>query len=82
MITPEGIQRILDYYIFRHNFGKFHEYQELLQTSYEEFIIILTEIPNKRKMTGHHHSFKSEFQKLDMWYGNYQRVWNEFFAII
>ena len=64
MITPEGIQRILDYHIFRHNFGKFHEYQEVLQTSYEEFIIILTEIPNKRKMTGHHHSFKSEFRKL------------------
>ena len=82
MMTSEGAQRILDYRVFRHNFGKFPEHIEVMQTKYEEFKIILTEIPNKRVMAGHHHCFKSEFRKLDKWFGNYQQLWNQYFAIV
>ena len=81
MMTPEGAQRVLDYRVFRHNFGKFPEYKKLLQTKYENFKIILTEIPDGRVMGGHHHYFKSEFRKLDKWYGNYQQLWNKYFSI-
>lgn len=69
-----------DYRVFRHNFGKFPEYKELLQNKYDEFKIIITEIPDGRVMGGHHHHFKSEFRKLDKWYGNYQQLWDEYFA--
>ena len=65
MMTPEGAQRVLDYRVFRHNFGKFPEHIGVIQTKYEEFKIILTEIPDGRVMGGHHHYFKSEFRKLD-----------------
>ena len=82
MMTPEGAQRVLDYRVFRHNFGKFPEYKELLQTKYEEFKIILKEIPNWRVMISHGQYFKSEFKKLDKWYGNYQQLWNQYFAIV
>jgi len=81
MMTPEGAQRVLDYRVFRHNFGKFPEYKELLQTKYDEFKIILTEIPDGRVMGGHHHHFKSEFRKFDKWYGNYRQLWDDYFAI-
>ena len=81
MMTPKGAQRILDYRVFRHNFGKFPEYKELLQNKYDEFKILITEIPNGRVMGGHHHHYKSEFRKLDKWYGNYQQLWEEYFAL-
>ena len=74
MMTPEGAQRVLDYRVFRHNFGKFPEYKALLQNKYEKFKIILTEIPDGRVMGGHYHYFKSEFRKLDKWYGNCQQL--------
>ena len=82
MMTPEGAQRVLDYRVFRHNFGKFPEHIGVMQTKYEEFRIILTELPNFLLMAGHGHYFKSEFKKLDKWYGNYQQLWNEYFAIL
>jgi len=82
MMTPKGAQRVLDYRVFRHNFGKFPEYKDILQTRYEEFKIILTEIPDGRVMAGHHHYFKSEFRKLDKWFGKYQQLWTVYFAIL
>jgi hypothetical protein len=82
MMTPEGAQRVLDYRVFRHNFGKFPAYIGMMQTKYEEFRLILTELPNYRLMIGDGHYFKSEFKKLDKWYGNYQQLWEEYFAIL
>ena len=81
-MTPEGAQRILDYRVFRHNFGRFPVYKTILQTKYKEYRIILTEIPNPRRMIGHGKYFKSQFKKLDEWYGNYQRLWDQYFAVI
>jgi len=82
MITREGAQRVLDYRVFIHNFGKFPEHIGVMQTKYEEFKIILTELSNFRLMTGHRYYFKSEFKKFDKWYGNYQQLWSENFAIL
>ena len=82
MMTVDGAQRVLDYRVFRHNFSKFPEYKTMLQAKYEEFRILLTEIPNARKIAGHGLYFKSEFRKLDKWYGNYQQLWSEYFAIL
>ena len=62
MMTPEGAQRVLDYRVFKHNFGKFPEHISVMQTKYKEFRIILTELPNFRVMAGHGHYFKSEFK--------------------
>lgn len=76
MMTPEEAQRVLDYRVFRHNFGKYPEYREELQTRYKEFRIILTELPNWRLMAGHGHYLKSEFKKLDEWIGNYQQLFH------
>lgn len=61
MMTPEGAQRILDYRVFNHNFGKFSEHIGMMQAKYKEFRIILTELSNWRLMAGHGHYFKSEF---------------------
>ena len=65
MMTPEGAQRILDYRVFRHNFGRFPEHKILLQTRYEEFKIILSELPDKRVMGAQHRYFQAEFKKLE-----------------
>jgi hypothetical protein len=82
MMTPEGAQRILDYRVFRHNYGKFPEHIDMMQAKYEEYRLIMTELPNPRLMAGHGRYFKSEFKKLDKWFGNYQQLWNQYFAII
>lgn len=37
MMTREGVQRVLDYRVFIHNFGKFPEHIGVMQTKYEEF---------------------------------------------
>ena len=81
MKTIKGAQRILDYRVFRHNFSRFPEYKNMFQTKYEEYRIILTEIPNPNRMAGHGRYFQSQFKKLDNWSGNYQRLWDEYFAI-
>ena len=81
MMTPEGAQRILDYRVFRHNLGRFPEHKILLQTRYEEFKIILSELPDKRVMGAQHRYFQAEFRKLNKWFGNYQQLWERFFAI-
>jgi len=48
----EGVQRVLDYRAFRHNFGRFPEYEKYLESRYEEFKTILSEFPNKRVLSG------------------------------
>ena len=81
MMTPQGAQRVLDYRVFRHNFNKFPEYKELLQARFEEFKIILSELPDKRVMGAQHRFFQSEFRTFHKWYGNYHRLWNEYFEL-
>ncbi len=81
MITITGAQRVLDYRVFRHNFGRFPKHKARFEAKYEEFKIILSELPDKRVMSAQHRFFQAEFKKYDKWFGNYQEVWNESFAL-
>ena len=81
MKTIKGAQRILDYRVFKHNFERFPDYRIMFEAKYEEFKIILSELPDGRVMGAQHKYFKAEFKKLDQWYGNYQEVWNEYFSL-
>lgn len=81
MMTSQGAQRILDYRVFRHNFGRFPDQIKHFEMKYDEFKIILSELPDKRIMSAQHRYFQAEFKKLEKWYGNYQRLWSEYFAI-
>ena len=81
MKTIKGAQRILDYRVFRHNFGRFPEYRMSFEAKYEEFKIILSELPDGRVMGGQHMYFQAEFKKLDKWSGNYLQLWNDYFEV-
>ncbi len=81
MMTIKGAQRVLDYRVFRHNFGRFPEHKKMFEAKYEEFKIILSELPDKRVMGGQHRYFQAEIKKLDTWFGNYQEIWYEYFAL-
>ena len=64
MMTPQGAQRVLDYRVFRHNFGGFPEHQKQVQSKYNEFKIICTEFPNKRIIGGQHRHFQADLKKI------------------
>jgi hypothetical protein len=81
MMTIKGAQRVLDYRVFRHNFGRFPEHKKMFEMKFEEFKIILSELPDKRVMGAQHRYFQAEFKKLDIWFGKYQEIWSEYFAI-
>ena len=81
MMRINGAQRVLDYRVFRHNFGRFPKHKEMFEMKFEEFKIILSELPDKRVMGAQHRYFQAEFKKLDTWFGKYQEIWNEFFAL-
>lgn len=81
MMTVRGAQRVLDYRVFRHNLGRFPEYIAQFEGKYEEFKVILSELPDKRVMSAQHRYFQAEFKKLEKWYGNYQGVWDEYFVL-
>lgn len=82
MMTAQGAQRVLDYRVFRHNFGRFPEHERKVESKYEEFKTICSEFPNKRIIGGQHRFFQAELKKINKWYGNYQQLWNEYFAVV
>ena len=53
----------------------------MFKTKFEEFKIILSELPDKRVMGAQHSYFQAEFKKLDSWFGKYQEIWDEYFAL-
>ena len=81
MMTIKGAQRVLDYRVFRHNFERFPEHKEMFEMKFEEFKIILSELPDKRVMGAQHRYFQAEFKKLDKWFGKYQEIWGDYFAL-
>ncbi len=82
MMTLEGAQRILDYRVFRHNFGKFPEYISELRAKYETFRLLVKETKNHPTLRGAGMYFKHEFKKLDAWFGNYMEVWHQYFIVL
>jgi len=82
MMTPEGAQRVLDYRVFRHNFGKFPEFIDDFNETYENYQLLVRETHYHPSIRGHGMYFKHERIKLDKWYGNYKRLWRQYFAKI
>lgn len=80
MMTIKGVQRVLDYRVFKHNLGRFPEHRVMFKAKYEESKIILSELPDKRVMGAQHRYFQAEFKKFDIWFGNYQEIGNAYFA--
>ena len=81
MMTPKGAQRVLDYRVFKHNYYRFPEHTKLMEGKYEEYRLLVKETSNHPTLRGAGMYFKHKFKKLNMWYGNYQQLWSEYFAI-
>ena len=81
MMTPKGAQRVLDYRVFRHNYHRFPEQIKLIERKYKEYRLLAKETSNHPTLRGAGMHFKHKFRKLNEWYGNYQHLWNEYFAI-
>ena len=81
-MTPEGAQRILDYRVFRHNFDKFPDYIIEFNEKYENYRLLVQETQYHPSIRGHGMYFKHKRIKFDEWYGNYQQLWNQYFATI
>lgn len=82
LMTPKGAQRVLDYRMFGHNFRRFPDYIRFYRTKYKRYRIFLKESKNDPSLRGQGIHFSYEFKRLDKWYGNYQQVWYQYFAII
>ncbi len=81
-MTSDGAQRVLDYRVFRHNFGKFPGYFVEIRVRYETYRLLVKETKNHPTLRGAGMSFKAHFKKLDAWFGNYVEVWDHYFAIL
>ncbi|MBA7658211.1 hypothetical protein ES703_66160 [subsurface metagenome] len=81
MMTVKGAQRILDFRVFRHNFGRFPNYIAELDKDYQSYRLLVQETHNHPSIRGHGMYFKHKKIKLDQQFGNYQHLWNEYFAI-
>lgn len=81
MMTIKGAQRILDFRVFRHNFGRFPSYIVELDKDYQSYRLLVQETHNHPSIRGHGMYFKHKKIKLDQQFGNYQHLWSEYFAI-
>jgi hypothetical protein len=82
MMTPEGAQRVLDYRVFRHNFGRFPKFIDQFNERYERYRVLVQETKNHPSIRGHGMYFKHKKIKFDQWYGNYLHLWNQYFVKI
>ncbi|MBN1217248.1 MAG: hypothetical protein JXA99_17640 [Candidatus Lokiarchaeota archaeon] len=81
-MTLKGAQRVLDYRVFKHNFGTFPRYIRSFRNKYRRYHMILQESGRDPSIRGQGNHFKRMLRNLDTWYENYQRVWTQYFAII
>lgn len=82
MMTPEGVQRVLDYITFRHNFKKFPGYIAMYEAKYERWRERLREGGVSDFVRGQGNHFRWKFIKLKRWYKKYLNVWNKYFKIV
>jgi len=82
MMTARGAQRVLDYRMFRHNFRRFPEYIRFYRAKYRRYREVLQEIGRDASIRGQSNHFAQTIKKLELWFGNYQQVWYQYFAII
>ena len=81
MMTERGAQRVLDYRVFGHNLRQFPDYIHEFKAKYERWRALLPEMKEDKIFCGQGNHFKGTIKKLHTWYGNYQEVWRDFFAI-
>ncbi len=81
MMTIKGAQRVLDYCVFRHNFGRFPNFVTKLDKNYKSYRLLVRETQNHPSTRGHGMYFKHKRIKLDLYFRNYQHLWQEYFAI-
>ena len=81
MMTERGAQRVLDYRVFRHNFGRFPDYIQQYKFKQDRWRSLLPEMKGDRIFQGQAHHFSSFIKKLNKWYGEYKEVWEGCFAI-
>ncbi len=82
MMTSKGAQRILDYRVFGHNIRRFPEYIRHYEDKRERWRSILQKNKTDVILRGQASHFRHTFLKLDKWYGNYKRLWQQYFAIL
>ena len=80
MMTERGAQRVLDYRVFRHNYGRFPEYIQQYELKRERWRALLPEMKGDTIFQGQAKHFSSFIKKLNKWYGKYQDVWEEYFV--
>lgn len=81
MMTERGAQRVLDYRVFRHNFGRFPDYIQQYELKQDRWRSSLPEMKGDRVFQGQANHFSSFIKKINKWYGEYQDVWEQYFAI-
>jgi len=81
MMTEEGAQRVLDYRAFGHNFKQFPKYIHQYNIKYERWRLLVRNFKGDAILRGQGNHFRWKFKRLDQYFGNYQELWFEFFAI-
>ena len=81
MMTEQGAQRILDYRVFGHNLRRFPSYIRECEAKRERWRDLLRNSKEDILFRGQGNHFRSMIKKIETWYGKYQGVWNEYFAI-
>ena len=81
MKTIKGAQRILDYRVFRHNFGRFPEYIQHYESKYERWRVLLQKNKDDVIFRGQGNHYASMLRKLDKWFETYQQLWDEYFTL-
>jgi len=82
MMSSKGAQRVLDYRVFRHNFGRFPSYIHFYRNKYKRYRMILRESGKDPSIRGQGNHFAHEFKNLNKWFGNYYNVWDQYLAKI
>lgn len=81
MMTERGAQRVLDYRVFRHNFGRFPKYIKHYELKRECWRASLSEMRGDYLFQGQARHYSSMIKTLNKWYEEYLKVWQQCFAI-
>jgi hypothetical protein len=81
MMTVKGAQRVLDYRVFGHNSKQFPVYITQQEFNYERWRILVRNSKGDAILRGQGNYFRSMFKKLTKWQGEYQQLWEDYFAI-
>lgn len=82
MKTDKGAQRVLDYRAYGHNLKQFPGYISHYEQKYETWRALVRKNGDDAILRGQSNHFRSMFRKLEAWHGNYQLIWEEYFAVI